>query len=82
MAIVIGIGVALLYGNYSLGGVIGAAILTNILVAGMAGVLVPVALDRLDVDPAMASSIFVTMITDSMGFLAFLGLATSFGLAG
>jgi magnesium transporter len=82
MAAIIGIGVAFFYTNGTLGGVIGAAILTNILVAGMAGVLVPVALDRMDVDPAVASSIFVTMITDSMGFLAFLGLATAAGLAG
>ncbi len=82
VAIVIGIGVSLFYANPSLGMVIGAAILTNIMVAGLGGVLVPVALDRLDVDPAVASSIFVTMITDSMGFLAFLGMATAFGLAG
>ena len=39
-------------------------------------------LDRMDVDPAVASSIFVTMITDSMGFLAFLGLAAATGLVG
>ncbi len=82
MAAVLGIGVTFFYGNAALGGVIGAAILTNILVAGMAGVLVPVALDRMDIDPAVSSSIFVTMITDSMGFLAFLGMATAAGLAG
>jgi magnesium transporter len=82
MAAVLGIGVGLFYANATLGGVIAAAILTNILVAGLAGVLVPVALDRMDIDPAVASSIFVTMITDSMGFLAFLGLATLAGFAG
>jgi magnesium transporter len=48
----------------------------------MVGVLVPVTLDRLDQDPAVASSVFVTMITDSMGFLVFLGLAAATGLAG
>ena len=47
-----------------------------------AGLLVPVLLDRLDQDPAVASSVFVTMITDSMGFFAFLGLAVATGLAG
>jgi magnesium transporter len=52
------------------------------MIAGLAGVLVPVTLDRLDVDPAVSSSIFVTMITDSMGYLAFLGLATTIGLTG
>ncbi len=80
VATVIGIGVGLFYANPLLGGVIASAILTNIVVAGLAGVLVPVALDRLDIDPAVASSIFVTMITDSMGFFAFLGLATLAGL--
>jgi magnesium transporter len=48
----------------------------------MAGVLVPVTLDRLDQDPAVASSIFVTMTTDSMGYLVFLGLAAATGLTG
>jgi magnesium transporter len=55
--------------------------LINIIVAGFAGVLVPLALERIGADPAVASSVFVTMITDSMGFLAFLGLATGLGLA-
>ena len=50
--------------------------------AGLAGVLVPVALERFGADPAVASSVFVTMVTDSMGFLAFLGLAVGTGLVG
>ena len=50
--------------------------------AGLAGVIVPVMLDRMDQDPAVASSVFVTMITDSMGFFAFLGLAVASGLVG
>jgi magnesium transporter len=54
----------------------------NIATAGFAGVAIPVTLDRLDQDPAVASSVFVTMITDSMGFLAFLGLAVATGLVG
>ena len=62
--------------------VIAAAMLTNILIAGLAGVLVPVTLERFGQDPAVASSVFVTMVTDSMGFLAFLGLATVSGLVG
>ncbi|NNM76953.1 magnesium transporter [Sphingomonas sp. ID1715] len=81
VATVIGIGVALVFANGQLGAVIAAAMMTNILVAGMAGVLVPLLLDRLNQDPAVASSVFVTMMTDSMGFLAFLGLATAAGLA-
>jgi magnesium transporter len=82
VAVVIGIGVSLFFGNPQLGMVIAAAMLCNVIIAGLAGVLVPVTLDRLDVDPAVSSSIFVTMITDSMGFLAFLGLASAFGLTG
>jgi magnesium transporter len=82
VAAIIGVGVAVIFANPLLGGVIASAVMANIVVAGLAGVLVPVLLDRMDVDPAVASSIFVTMITDSMGFLAFLGLATMAGLAG
>ncbi len=82
VAVVLGVGVALVFGNGLLGGVIAAAMMTNIVTAGFAGVAVPLIFDRFDVDPAVASSIFVTMITDSMGFLAFLGLATAAGLAG
>lgn len=59
---------------------IAAAMLINIIVAGLAGVLVPLTLERAGADPAVASSVFVTMVTDSMGFLAFLGLATAVGL--
>ncbi len=81
VAILIGLGVAALF-TPQLGAVIAAAMVINVLVAGLAGVLVPVAFDRLDVDPAVASSVFVTMITDSMGFFAFLGLAVAAGLAG
>jgi len=82
IALVIGIGVSLVFQNPELGMVIAAAMMTNIVVAGLAGVLVPVTLDRMNVDPAVASSVFVTMTTDSMGFFAFLGLATLAGLAG
>jgi magnesium transporter len=65
-----------------LGAVIAAAMVINIATAGLAGVAIPVTLDRLDQDPAVASSVFVTMITDSMGVLAFLGLAVASGLVG
>lgn len=82
VAAVIGVGVSLVFQNPQLGMVIAAAMMTNIFVAGLAGVLVPVTLDRFDQDPAVASSVFVTMLTDSMGFFAFLGLATLAGLTG
>jgi magnesium transporter len=80
VAIVIGIGVSLFFANPMLGGVIAAAMLVNIVIAGLAGVLVPLGLERAGADPAVASSVFVTMVTDSMGFLVFLGLATTSGL--
>jgi magnesium transporter len=82
VAVLIGIGVGLFFGNPALGGVIAAAMLTNIVIAGLAGVLVPLTLDRAGADPAVASSVFVTMVTDSMGFFVFLGLASATGLAG
>lgn len=80
VAVIIGVVVTLLFHDPLLGIVIAMAMMTNILVAGLAGVLVPLTLERLKADPAIASSIFVTMTTDSMGFLAFLGLATVSGL--
>lgn len=81
VAAIIGVGVALVF-NPVLGAVIAAAMLLNIITASLAGVAIPVAFDRLDQDPAVASSVFVTMITDSMGFFAFLGLAVAAGLVG
>ena len=80
IAVLIGIGVTLVLGSEELGLVIAAAMLINIIVAGTAGALVPLALERAGADPAVASSVFLTMVTDSMGFLAFLGLATASGL--
>ncbi len=80
IAVLVGIGTALAFANPMLGGVIALAMLINIVIAGFAGIFVPVALDRMDQDPALASSVFVTMITDTMGFLAFLGLAVGSGL--
>jgi magnesium transporter len=59
-----------------LGVVIAMAMLINMVVAGLAGTMVPVLLDRFGFDPALASGTFVTTMTDVMGFFAFLGLAT------
>ncbi|MDZ4096216.1 MAG: magnesium transporter [Paracoccaceae bacterium] len=64
------------FGDRMLGLVIGAAMVVNLLVAGMAGILVPVLMDKAGVDPALASGTFVTTVTDVVGFFAFLGLAT------
>jgi magnesium transporter len=81
VAVLVGLATALFF-TPMLGVVIAAATIINILTAGLAGVLVPVLFDRLDQDPAVASSVFVTMITDSMGFFAFLGLAVASGMVG
>ena len=89
IALLIGVVVALIFALWldpsvavKLGVVIAAAMMINIVTAGLAGVAVPVLLDRMDQDPAVASSVFVTMITDSMGFLVFLSLAVASGLVG
>ena len=79
IAVLIGAATAAIF-TPMLGAVIAAAMVINVIVAGLAGVLVPVVFDRLDTDPAVASSVFVTMITDSMGFFAFLGLAVVSGV--
>ncbi len=80
IALLMGLGTGLIFANATLGLVIAAAALFNIIVAGLAGVLVPVILDRLEFDPAVSSSVFVTMTTDTMGFLLFLGIATAVGV--
>lgn len=69
---------ALWFQDLRLGVVIGIAMLVNLVVAGISGTLVPIILDRLKVDPANASAVFLTTITDVVGFLVFLGLAAAF----
>ena len=55
--------------------VIGLAMIVNLFAAALAGILIPLGLEALDLDPAVASSVFVTTVTDVVGFFAFLGLA-------
>ena len=81
IAVLVGLATGVIF-TPLLGGVIALAMVINVVTAGLAGVLVPVAFERLDQDPAVASSVFVTMITDSMGFFAFLGLAVACGVTG
>ena len=64
------------FGDWGIGGVIAAAILLNLLCAAVAGLAIPLLLDRLGIDPALAGSVILTTITDVVGFFAFLGLAT------
>jgi magnesium transporter len=65
-------------GNAWLGGIIGAAMFINMFVAATAGTLIPLTLRALKVDPALASSVFITTLTDVFGFLSFLGLGAVF----
>ncbi|MET1410823.1 magnesium transporter [Roseibium sp. HPY-6] len=81
LAILIGLTAWLWFASPGLGVVIAGAIIINMLFAGLSGLLIPIALDRLKVDPAIASSVFVTTVTDVVGFFAFLGIAALwFGL--
>ena len=66
------------FGSWQLGAVIAAAILLNLLCAAVSGLLIPLLLRRVGVDPALAGSVILTTVTDVVGFLAFLGLATLF----
>ena len=61
-----------------LGFIIGLAMVLNLIIAGFAGTIIPLTLDRLSIDPALASGVILTTITDVFGFLSFLGLATMF----
>ncbi len=74
-AVVMGIVGIVWFGMPLLGLVIAAAMVINLFIAGLAGVMIPVALEKLDIDPALASGAFVTTVTDIVGFFAFLGLA-------
>ena len=82
LALLIGLGTFLIFHNRDLSVVIAMAMVINNLTAGLAGVLVPVTLDKYNVDPAVSSAVFVTTLTDVMGFFSFLGLATLWGLGG
>ncbi|MFP1643168.1 magnesium transporter [Pontitalea aquivivens] len=76
-ATVMGLVAMLWFGEPLLGLVIAAALVVNLLIAALAGILVPLALERLGADPALASGTFVTTVTDVVGFFAFLGLAAA-----
>ncbi|WP_227270580.1 magnesium transporter [Roseobacter weihaiensis] len=74
-AVVMGIVGVVWFGLPALGYVIAAAMIINLVVAGLAGTVIPVILERIGIDPALASGAFVTTVTDVVGFFAFLGLA-------
>ncbi|MCP4181790.1 MAG: magnesium transporter [Hyphomicrobiales bacterium] len=74
-AMIIGPVAAIWFDNWTLGLIISTAMVVNMICAAAAGIFIPLLLDRLDIDPAIASSVFVTTVTDVVGFAAFLGLA-------
>ncbi|MGB7285316.1 MAG: magnesium transporter [Salaquimonas sp.] len=74
-AVMIGVASGLWFSNIDLGFIIGFAMIFNMVCAALAGILIPIALDHFDIDPAIASSVFVTTVTDVVGFFVFLGLA-------
>lgn len=74
-ALVMGAVASLWFGDFALGCVIGTAMVVNMVCAALAGIFIPLMLDRFGADPAIASSVFVTTVTDIVGFFAFLGLA-------
>ena len=77
-AIITGIIVQLWFREINLTIIIAASMILNMIVAGLFGILVPVSLKKFDIDPAIASSVFVTTITDVIGFLSFLGIGAYF----
>ena len=79
-AIITAIIVQLWFQEYKLSLLIGISMVLNMIVAGLFGILVPVSLKKVNIDPALASSVFVTTITDVIGFLSFLGIGSYFFL--
>ena len=80
-AIVVGLIAMLWFDNAALGVVISLAMIINLLVAALAGALIPIALHHFGVDPAIAGGVILTTVTDVVGFMTFLGLATIYLLS-
>lgn len=76
IAIILAILAGIIYHDFKIAITIGLAVMINFLAAGLAGILVPLALKKLDQDPAVSSSVFVTFVTDCVGFVSFLSLAS------
>ena len=70
--------VQLWFNDFQLSLIISISMILNMIVAGLFGILVPVSLKRMNIDPAISSSVFVTTITDVVGFLSFLGIGAYF----
>ena len=77
-AVVVGAVTAVWFGTWQIAGIIAAAMLINLLAAAAVGVLVPLALRRLDIDPALSAGVILTTFTDCIGFATLLGLGALF----
>jgi magnesium transporter len=75
-ALVVAVAAALWFGDGTLGLIIAAAMVINLVTAGLSGALLPMALQRMKIDPALAGGVILTTVTDVVGFMSFLGLAT------
>ena len=75
-AVIVGLFAWWWFGFGGLGVVIAAAMIINLFAAALAGILVPLVLDHFEIDPAISSAVFLTTVTDVVGFFAFLGLAS------
>ena len=75
-AIIIGAIAYLWFGMWMLGVVIGMSMIINLFIAGFFGAIIPLFLNKMDIDPAIGSTVILTTVTDVVGFFSFLGLAT------
>ncbi|NIA26732.1 MAG: magnesium transporter [Desulfobulbaceae bacterium] len=76
-ALVVAVFTYLWFGDWRIGGVIGAAMVINLFVAAFAGFIIPITLKRLNIDPALAGGVVLTTVTDVIGYMAFLGLGAA-----
>lgn len=77
-ATVVAVAASLWFDDWTIGAIIAAALVINLLTASFVGVLLPIALTRVNIDPALAGGVVLTTVTDVVGFVSFLGLATLF----
>jgi magnesium transporter len=77
-ALITGMVAALWFADWRIGAIIGAALVVNLLSAALAGTLIPLGMEKMRIDPAVASVVFLTTVTDVVGFFSFLGLAALF----
>ena len=66
------------FNDFIIGGIIAAAMVINLITAALAGAVLPLVLKKMDIDPALGGGVILTTITDVVGFMSFLGLATIF----